>query len=172
MREGAATQLEHDFGEYSRPKRCQYDSSSSTSSIFNLFSTFFSSRRQPTKPQTPVLPLNNLQASATSSSLSGGTTASNGNRAQTTTERLFLLLCVNFNRDATKLIQPKVCHVASDQALFELIDRQYTDVVGRLKRCLSVKRVSIIRFVEVRKRLHLVFFYLIKISFLANDSLK
>ena len=65
-----------------------------------------------------------------------------------TREVIFLLLCVPHRKFATKLLQPELSHVRSDQEFFKLLKRAYKHIRGRWRSWLSLKTLGGIKFVQ------------------------
>ena len=81
------------------------------------------------------------------------TAASSGTIAPSTTvtlDPLYLLLCMPYHRYryATKLIQPKVQDIESDQAFFNLLQCSYHGMRGKFRSLLSMKSLKKIQFVQ------------------------
>ena len=53
---------------------------------------------------------------------------------------LFLLLCLPYMARRTRLIQPDLCEIKSDESFFRLLKRSYMEMRGRFRTRVSLKR--------------------------------
>ena len=66
-----------------------------------------------------------------------------------TNELLYLLMCIPQHQYATKLLQPQISDIRSDQDFFLLIRNNYRQLRGRMRRLLSLKALRSIKFVQL-----------------------
>ena len=64
-------------------------------------------------------------------------------------ELLYLLMCVPQHQYATKLLQPQISAIRSDQDFFLLLRRNYRQMRGRIRRLLSLKALRSVKFVQL-----------------------
>ena len=64
-------------------------------------------------------------------------------------ELLYLLMCIPQHQYATKLLQPQISDIRSDQDFFLLIRNNYRQMRGRIRRLLSLKALRSIKFVQL-----------------------
>ncbi|KAL9118152.1 MAG: hypothetical protein Q9187_005307 [Circinaria calcarea] len=80
------------------------------------------------------------------------TTEQPGNGGLPTTaplaDSLYLLLCIPHRKYATKLIQPELQHICTDQSFFNLLRENYRGLRGRVRYSLSLKTLKQIKFVQ------------------------
>ncbi|KAK4661055.1 hypothetical protein QC762_124460 [Podospora pseudocomata] len=113
-----------------------------------LFQMWTGTTRIFRKFQYPLLPEH--KSSRGNMSLELGNPCTQSSQQAPYTTHLFLLLCVPFLRFATRLAQPEVCQINSDQELFQLLRRQYL-IARSGKRWLwgQLRRVQAIDFVKL-----------------------
>lgn len=61
---------------------------------------------------------------------------------------LYLLLCIQHQRSTTKLLQPDLTGLHSDQDFFRLLRDNYHDMRGRWRRIFSLKTLRSIKFIQ------------------------
>ena len=64
-------------------------------------------------------------------------------------ELLYLLMCIPQHQYATKLLQPQISDVRSDQDFFLLLRNNYRQMRGRIRRLLSLKALRSVKFVQL-----------------------
>ena len=64
-------------------------------------------------------------------------------------EFLYLLMCIPQHQYATKLLQPQISAIRSDQDFFLLLRNNYRQMRGRIRRLLSLKALRSIKFVQL-----------------------
>ena len=64
-------------------------------------------------------------------------------------ELLYLLMCIPQHQYATKLLQPQLSAIRSDQDFFLLLRNNYRQMRGRIRRLLSLKALRSIKFVQL-----------------------
>ncbi|KAL8785902.1 MAG: hypothetical protein Q9195_008447 [Heterodermia aff. obscurata] len=80
--------------------------------------------------------------------LENGGTARRGS-SSCNNELLYLLMCIPQHQYATKLLQPQISAIRSDQDFFLLLRNDYRQMRGRIKRLLSLKALRSIKFVQL-----------------------
>ena len=76
------------------------------------------------------------------------TSPPHGRNSSSNPQILFLLLCIPYQKFATKLLQPGLTGVSSDKEFFNLLRTCYRHMRGWWKRLLSLKTIRSIRFVQ------------------------
>lgn len=64
-------------------------------------------------------------------------------------ELLYLLMCIPQHQYATKLLQPQISAIRSDQDFFLLVRDNYRQMRGRIRRLLSLKALRSVKFVQL-----------------------
>ena len=64
-------------------------------------------------------------------------------------ELLYLLMCIPQHQYATKLLQPQISAIRSDQDFFLLLRSNYRQMRGQIRRLLSLKALRSIKFVQL-----------------------
>ena len=111
--------------------------------INSLTSTFQSilglnSIRSDGRSRSPTLPTDRFNASVQNPT----------DPLSTSSENLFLLLCLPYQRHATKLIQMDLRNLLSDQLFFTELQLQYQSMRGRWTSLFSLRKLARIRFVR------------------------